>query len=193
MIHVKNISKSFNGKKLMKNLSVNFNCGTTQLQGSNGVGKSTLLMILSGLEKEDSGEIIFKNIHNRWKDISLSSEAIHEPNVFSLNEIFTLFHQYNQVNPYIFNKLIKQFDLKKFLDIKIGEVSTGTRKKVSLINAFSKESKILLLDEPFNGLDKEARDALIEIISFDKRDKIIIDHENILNYEHLIELERMDD
>lgn len=185
----KKIFKSFGNKQVISNLSLDFQTGTTLLTGKNGSGKSTLLMLIAGLEYLNSGTIIFKNkSNNRNCNISISTDSIIAPDVFTLNELFILQRKFNDTDQELLNRLIDALDFRSFLHSKISNVSTGTNKKFSVISALVKNSNLLLLDEPLNGVDKSSQDILKDIIHNDKRDKIIIEHNDLLSFDHMVSL-----
>ena len=159
---IKNISCIRGNKLLFKNL--NFKLNNKELlviKGANGSGKTTLLKILSGLLKPISGSIIInkKNINILKDEYFKYFEYIgHE------NAIKTALTVRENLNFYLkikrnlatknFEKAIKIFNLKNLLDIKIENLSTGEKRRVSLSRLILSNSKIWFLDEPTNGLDK---------------------------------------
>jgi heme exporter protein A len=159
---IKNISCIRGNKLLFKNL--NFKINNKELlviKGANGSGKTTLLKILSGLLKPISGSIIInkKNINILKDEYFKYFEYIgHE------NAIKTALTVRENLNFYLkikrnltiknFKKAIKIFNLKDLLDIKVENLSSGEKRRVSLSRLILSNSKIWFLDEPTNGLDK---------------------------------------
>ena len=159
---IKNISCIRGNKLLFKNL--NFKLNNKELlviKGANGSGKTTLLKILSGLLKPISGSIIInkKNINISKDEYFKYFEYIgHE------NAIKTALTVRENLNFYLkikrnlatknFEKAIKIFNLKNLLDIKVENLSSGEKRRVSLSRLILSNSKIWFLDEPTNGLDK---------------------------------------
>ena len=159
---IKNISCIRGNKLLFKNL--NFKINNKELlviKGANGSGKTTLLKILSGLLKPISGSIIInkKNINILKDEYFKYFEYIgHE------NAIKTALTVRENLNFYLkikrnlatknFEKAIKIFNLKNLLDIKVENLSSGEKRRVSLSRLILSNSKIWFLDEPTNGLDK---------------------------------------
>ena len=159
---IKNISCIRGNKLLFKNL--NFKLNNKELlviKGANGSGKTTLLKILSGLLKPISGSIIInkKNINILKDEYFKYFEYIgHE------NAIKTALTVRENLNFYLkikrnlatknFEKAIKIFNLKNLLDIKVENLSSGEKRRVSLSRLILSNSKIWFLDEPTNGLDK---------------------------------------
>ena len=159
---IKNISCIRGNKLLFKNL--NFKINNKELlviKGANGSGKTTLLKILSGLLKPISGSIIInkKNINILKDEYFKYFEYIgHE------NAIKTALTVRENLNFYLkikrnlatknFEKAIKIFNLKNLLYIKVENLSSGEKRRVSLSRLILSNSKIWFLDEPTNGLDK---------------------------------------
>ena len=159
---IKNISCIRGNKLLFKNL--NFKINNKELlviKGANGSGKTTLLKILSGLLKPISGSIIInkKNINILKDEYFKYFEYVgHE------NAIKTALTVRENLNFYLkikrnltiknFKKAIKIFNLKDLLDIKVENLSSGEKRRVSLSRLILSNSKIWFLDEPTNGLDK---------------------------------------
>ena len=159
---IKNISCIRGNKLLFKNL--NFKINNKELlviKGANGSGKTTLLKILSGLLKPISGSIIVNK-----KDMNLLKDEYFKyfEYIGHENAIKTALTVRENLNFYLkikrnlttknFEKAIKIFNLKDLLDIKVENLSSGEKRRVSLSRLILSNSKIWFLDEPTNGLDK---------------------------------------
>ena len=160
---IKNISCIRGNKLLFKNL--NFKLNNKELlviKGANGSGKTTLLKILSGLFKPISGSIILnkKNINLLKDEYFKNFEYIGHENAIkgaltvreNLNFYLKIKKNLTEKN---LGKTIKTFNLKNLLDIKIENLSSGEKRRVSLSRLILSNSKIWFLDEPTNGLDKK--------------------------------------
>jgi heme exporter protein A len=159
---IKNISCIRGNKLLFKNL--NFKLNNKELlviKGANGSGKTTLLKILSGLLKPISGSIIinkkkintYKDEHFKYFEYVGHENAIKNALTVKENLNFYLKIKKN-LTKRNFEKAIKAFNLKNLLDIKIENLSSGEKRRVSLSRLILSNSKIWFLDEPTNGLDK---------------------------------------
>lgn len=188
MISCRNIYKSFGKNKVITDLSLDFKQGSTLLIGPNGSGKSTLLLLISGLYKPDSGRVIFIDKKVKEHSLSISTDSINIPGVFTFYEIFNFQFSCNASNNSLFEVLVNDLGLIDFLHTKVSDASTGVKKKFSVISALVKMSEILLLDEPFNGIDYRSKELLNEIIFNDKRDKIVVDHSETLTCDNEIHL-----
>ena len=160
---IKNISCIRGNKLLFKNL--NFKLNDKELlviKGSNGSGKTTLLKVLCGLIKPLSGLITFneKNINLSIDEYFKNFEyighenAIKGPLTVRENLDFYLRIKKN-LKKNRFDKTVKIFNLKNLLDIKVENLSSGEKRRVSLSKLILSNSKIWFLDEPVNGLDKK--------------------------------------
>ena len=159
---IKNISCIRGNKLLFKNL--NFKLNNKELlviKGANGSGKTTLLKILSGLLKPIYGSIIVNK-----KDMNLLKDEYfkyfeyvgHENAIKSALTVRENLNFYLKIKKDLtkknFEKAIKIFNLKNLLNIKIENLSSGEKRRVSLSRLILSNSKIWFLDEPTNGLDK---------------------------------------
>jgi len=163
------------------------------LVGPNGAGKSTLINILSGLVKPDSGEVFVlgENINQKSRQIKMKIGLVRdEP---PLTEDITVEYLLKFVSAFyptwdliFMENLIKQFDIKTHW--KVRELSRGTKLKLNLILALSHKSELLLLDEPFTGLDIKTKIFLRSFIQ-DIKDKnkisILLSSHNISEIERL--------
>ena len=160
---IKNISCIRGNKLLFKNL--NFKLNNKQLlviKGANGSGKTTLLKILSGLLNPISGSIIVnkRNINLSKDEYFKQFEYIgHENAIKSALTVRENLSFYLKIKKSLdkknFEKAIEIFNLKNLLDIKIENLSSGEKRRVSLSRLILSNSKIWFLDEPTNGLDKK--------------------------------------
>ena len=160
---IKKISCIRGNKLLFKNL--NFKLNNKELlviKGANGSGKTTLLKILSGLLNPISGSIIVnkRNINLSKDEYFKQFEYIgHENAIKSALTVRENLSFYLKIKKSLdkknFEKAIEIFNLKNLLDIKIENLSSGEKRRVSLSRLILSNSKIWFLDEPTNGLDKK--------------------------------------
>ena len=160
-IEYKNISKNFGNTKALNNINLNIDSKDIYgLVGPNGAGKSTILKILAGHIIEDSGEVkVFdiplNQIKNKKSTIGFLIEkpAFYsylsgEKNLKRIAELRGFSYKSN-------DPLIKEFKMEDNLNKKVKSYSTGMVMRLGLIAAFMGKPKILILDEPINGLDPE--------------------------------------
>ncbi len=176
MVYCNSVRKSYGNKEVITNFTYKFSEGLTYLNGKNGSGKSTLLRLISGIENLDSGSIAI----DKCAIISLSTDSVQIPEVFTPYEVYKMLGNYNEVDNELFQHLVNEMDVNKFLHIRFAKLSSGTKKKIANILALSKKSDILILDEPFNGLDESSIEILVKTLSENHTSKIITDHYQFL-------------
>jgi len=151
MISIKDLTISYNSKsKVIDSLNLSlFRNNIHGIVGLNGAGKTTLLNSIYGLTKKTSGEISCDGSTVSKKDISYLVTENFFYSIITAREYLGLFK-----NP--------QFDLDKWnglfslpLDNIIDDYSTGMKKKLALLGVLKQDKSIMILDEPFNGLDIE--------------------------------------
>ena len=174
MILAKDIRKKFAGQDVLRgiNLSVDENDFVVIL-GASGSGKSTLLNILSGLEKSDSGEVLYngENISNytetqltefRRKNIGFVFQQY-----YLLNNL-TVFQNVrvgaNLANNSDCSEILRELGLEDKGEKYPNELSGGEQQRVSIARALAKKPKVLFLDEPTGALDEETGRGILEYI-----------------------------
>ncbi len=179
MIEVKELTKFYgsgeNRFQVLKNISLKIEDGDfAVILGASGSGKSTLLNVISGLERPDSGEIIYDK-----NDIStLSDNSLVE---FRRENIGFIFQQYYLLPNMDVDKNVKMgADLSSNKDYKAiieavglgnklhkypSELSGGEQQRVSIARALAKRPKVLFLDEPTGALDEQTGRQILDYIS----------------------------
>ena len=157
VLFIKDLQKSFDSKRLFRNVNFNLYKGDrTFLLGPNGCGKTTLLKILTGKEKEDFGTFTFgANVKIGYFDQSLAGL---DDRKTALDEIWDEHKDYNEtmVRSALAMFLFKGEDVFK----KVGELSGGEKARIALLKLMLTGANLLLLDEPTNHLDIRSREAL---------------------------------
>lgn len=173
MIRFNNVSKSFEGNKVIENLSIEFpSNGTVCLFGKSGIGKSTILNLISGLMKPDSGEIL--GIANEKISYVFQDDRLVEwLSVLENVAIVVKSKQKCEKNKFA-EKWLKKFDLLEYADKIPNELSGGMKRKLAIARALAFSGDVILLDEPFKGLDKNSKKKVAEIILSNAKGKLII-------------------
>ena len=156
LISAKNISYKINEKMLFHNLSLEVFSGEgLHIKGGNGSGKSTLLKILLGITSITKGLIEYKN-----QDLKISylghKNAI-KNYLTPAQNLQLLFDDVSLSNAF---EWLEKLDLYKVQDELTANLSFGQQKKLALIRVFAQSSELIVLDEPFVGLDKAASEVL---------------------------------
>ena len=147
------------------------------LLGPNGAGKTTTLRMLSTLIKPDEGDAYINGVSIRKepekirKMIGFLTSDLKLENSFTPNYLFDYFSSLHSVDNKTREerkeKLFKRFGIDKFKEVKIGDLSTGMKQKVSIVISLVHDPDFIIFDEPTNGLDvitaKVVTDYLIEL------------------------------
>ena len=162
-------------KLIIQNISLAVNKNQiVGLLGPNGAGKTSTFYAIAGIVKIDSGKILFQE--NEIHNLPIHKRANHglaylpqEPSLFSdlsvienLNGISELSKQTNLMTV---DEIIHTFNLKKIINKKGRELSGGQRRKTEIARTLIGSPKLLLLDEPFSGIDPIAVDEIKDLLS----------------------------
>lgn len=196
MVTVENVSFEYkkSKKKLFENFSLSIEKGKVYgLLGKNGVGKSTLLYLITGLLKPSSGKIQFnKEDVNRRLPSTLQDMYI-VPEEFDLPPIpFRMYIKSNKVFYPHFNmeqleKYLQCFEMN--MDVNLGALSMGQKKKAYMSFALATNTSLLVMDEPTNGLDIPGKSQFRKFIAAGMNDEktIIISTHQVRDVDQLLE------
>lgn len=160
-IKVRNVSKKINGRKILDNINFDIYEGEiVGLVGPNGAGKSTLLKIMSGLYPNDEGLVEYYSIdlkHNYEKAMSLVGTLIESPDLYKNLSGFDNLELFKSMFKDVDEKRIKEIveivEMEKHLGKKFKTYSLGMKERLGIAASLINKPKILILDEPTNGLD----------------------------------------
>ncbi|WP_240417691.1 ABC transporter ATP-binding protein [Paenibacillus periandrae] len=195
MLNVRNLSKAIDGKTILENINFELKSGSiTGLIGRNGVGKSTLLRIMTGILDPDQGEVLFEGVNLRTYPLIKQSmyyvpDSMSMFNSYSVKELVRLHRSmYEQFDQEAFYTWLDRFQLPTNRTLR--SFSKGMKALLVIILALATQSKLIILDEPTNGLDvivkKQVMQLLVEEVSERQLALIISSH-------HLQELEKIAD
>ena len=168
MIEIKNVSKSYNGKKkALDNVSFKVNDGEIfAFIGHNGAGKTTLIKMIIGILDFDEGDILIDNKSIKTNTIEckkIMSYVPDNPDMYEnmkaidfINFVCDMYETPYEIRKNNIDKYAKMFELTDKLNNDISSFSHGMKQKVALIAALAHNPKILIMDEPFVGLDPKA-------------------------------------
>ena len=177
MLSIQNINKTIKDKNIVDNISFEVPSGCISgLLGPNGAGKTTTFYIIAGLIKADKGDIFLA-------DENVSSFAMHkrskmgikylpqEPSIFQNLSVYEnllglaelSFKRKEEIENFI-TKSIDEFNLSEILNHKGRQLSGGQRRKVEIARTLAANPKIILLDEPFAGIDPIAIDEIKQVL-----------------------------
>lgn len=183
LLQMKNISKSFPGVKALENVELEAYSGEVlALLGENGAGKSTLMKILSGVYIKDNGSIIIQGSEVEIKNIKdaekLGISIIHQElsllpnlsiweNIFLGNEIFNGLTR--RINKKLLREkselLLKNIGFNIDVDTLVKNLNVGERQLIEIAKALSKNSKVIIMDEPTTALTDVETDNLFKVIN----------------------------
>lgn len=172
MLELRDISKTYEGQLLLKNISLKVDSGETIcLLGASGSGKSTLLRIIAGLEFPDSGQVL-------WDSTDLSSTPPHLRDFGLVFQDYALFPHLDIFNNIAFGLKMKNWDQQKiqervtetlglvnlssFENRKVTDLSGGEQQRVALARALAPRPQLLMFDEPLGALDRALREQVLD-------------------------------
>ncbi|MCY3768082.1 MAG: ATP-binding cassette domain-containing protein [Gammaproteobacteria bacterium] len=179
------INKSFPGSHLLEDISIALRPGSVMtLTGDNGTGKTTLLRILAGLEKPDSGQVDFGGGFRNWKqsrkELLASTMYLHQhPYMFR----GTVFRNLELCLPRLFrkqevyekvNQALEWGMLTRYAFHNAKTLSGGQQQRVSLARAWLRQSSYLFLDEPTANLDTHSSSRTLELLGQLKHSNVSI-------------------
>ncbi len=168
-IELKNISKSYADNKVFDGFSFSFEYGKTYcVTGNSGCGKTTLLNIILGLVKPDSGSIegVPEKISAVFQEDRLCEDITAYANVFAAVP--------KGIKRTDVEKCFAALGLSDCMDKNINELSGGMKRRVAIARALLAESEFVILDEPFKGLDIETRKRTIKTVFDYTKGKTVI-------------------
>lgn len=199
-LEIKNLTKKFKLSKkqqktnkttnpyltALKNFSLSLKEGEIfGLLGPNGAGKTTALRIISSLIKADEGSVllnnedIYKDISGYRKKVDFLTSELKLDGFFTPDYTFTYMSRLYGLDEETIKKnkekLFERFGIRSFKDVKIADLSTGMKQKVSLAISLCNDPEIIIFDEPTNGLDIVAtKDVEEYLLSLKDENKIIL-------------------
>ena len=194
MITLKDLSFSYGKHKVLGNVSLTLEKGKIYgLLGENGVGKSTLLKILSGLLKPEGGEctvfgeVPYSRNPSFLRDVYYLPEDFMGENVVVEKYALQVGEFYPNFSPDKFRRILGEFGVDG--KAKFNKLSLGQQKKAIISLALSLGTGVLLMDEPSNGLDIPSKALLRRLIAENASDEqlIIISTHQVKDLENLID------
>lgn len=192
MIKLINISKKYDDLILLKDFNIDFEKNKiTCLFGPSGVGKTTIANIVAGIVPVDEGRVV-------GIDNSLFSYVFQEPRLLKWYNVyenidFVLKDVYKpDKRAEIINSYLEMVELSEYRNYKIDALSGGMAQRVSLARAFAYPSHILIMDEPFKGLDNKLKGEMsslfLKMWNLSQRTVIFITHdvEEAVDLSHII-------
>lgn len=159
-IIITDLCKTFDDNEVLKNVNITLKDNSIYcLMGSSGIGKTTLLRILIGLERADSGSV--SGIDTKSISCMFQEDRL-IPYLSAIDNVRIVLHGKNNRDE-IRNNLLSILP-DDSLDIPVSSLSGGMKRRVALARALSYPGKLIILDEPFTGLDKDTKLNVIDYI-----------------------------
>lgn len=185
MLQAKNLSKKYNGKTALDHVNVEMGDGKIYaFLGPNGSGKTTFMKIIASLTKQSEGELLLDgkalSIKSRADVAYLPTETHAYPfmAVGEFGEYYkTFFKDFDEIR---YKSWVERMKIPFRTPFKV--LSSGMDKKVRVAATLAREAKVLILDEPFNGVDLLAREEIEKMIL-----EVMSDGRTIILSSHLVE------
>ena len=182
MLEIINGYKKYKNLEVLSDINLKFEDGKMYaIIGANGSGKSLILKALSGYNKLISGKVLqdgneIRKNNNYIENAGIIIENPVMVNEYTINENLEYLKKMSENSKDIdLDKWYKYFEIEEYKEKRFSELSLGTKQKVALIQAFMHNPQNILLDEPFNALDKKAVIKVKELlIEEKKKGKLII-------------------
>ena len=192
-VKVRNLTKKIRGKKILNNISFDIYEGEiVGLVGPNGAGKSTLLKLMTGLYSIESGDIFYFDYNMKYdfeRCMAIIGTLIESPDLYkNLNgkqnlELFK--SMFKGIDEETIKEIVKIVEMEKFLGKKFKTYSLGMKERLAIANALINKPRILILDEPTNGLDPEGIIGLRKILRSLKDVTVLISSHNLSELDNL--------
>ena len=171
MLSIRRLNKSYGDKKVVNNLSLEINSGEIYgFIGHNGAGKTTTIKSVCGILKFDSGEITVDGVSVTENPLECKKKIAYIPDNPDLYDYMTVMKYLNFIADIFavptnlrkerIEKYSKVFEIEKDLSSPISSYSHGMKQKLAVISAWLHEPKLIVMDEPFVGLDPKASHEL---------------------------------
>ena len=195
IVEIKNVSVFYNKRQILNNLNLTIRKQEILgMLGPNGVGKSTIFNLITGLKNPNHGEVIIDGvnvtklpINERFTKFKLGlvpqyGGLIHDLSLLDNLKLVSEIHiKEKELRNQKINKLISQFEFEALLNIKAKHLSGGQKKKLVIAMALVNDPKILLLDEPFAALDiltiKMLQEIILNLQTTEDISVVICDHQ----------------
>lgn len=194
MIEIKNVTKKYGMKVALNDVSFNVNDGEIfAFIGHNGAGKTTLIKAITGIHDIDNGEILINGKSIKTNPIECKEELAFVPDspelyeqmkaIDFINFICDMYEVDSETREKNIKKYAEMFEMEENLNDTISSFSHGMKQKTALIAALAHDPKVLIMDEPFVGLDPKAVFDIKEVMK-----EMIKDGKTIFFSTHILDV-----
>ncbi len=192
MVEIEKLKKKYMTVTAVENITMNIEAGRIYaLLGPNGSGKTTLMKMIAGLTKQTAGTILYEGV-------PIGVESKKHIAYMPTESYFYSYMNCIDIGKY-YQDFFEDFSMKKYLDLlesmelagktKASKMSSGMLAKLKIAVTLARDSRLIMLDEPLNGIDIIARDKIIDIITAN-----VDGHRSFILSSHLVdELEKIID
>lgn len=181
MLKVEQVSKKYGNKTVLNKISFNLKKGDCfGLLGSNGAGKSTTIRIILGILNKSDGKVTYNDKEVSRKSVNfgyLPEERGLYPKTKIIDQLLYFAALKNMPKDKALkeiNELAKILKIEEYLNMEAEKLSKGNQQKVQILIAFQNDPELIILDEPFSGLDPVNSLLVADLIKKKKKDKIIV-------------------
>ncbi len=181
MLKVEQVSKKYGNKTVLNKISFNLKKGDCfGLLGSNGAGKSTTIRIILGILNKSDGKVTYNDQEVSRKSVNfgyLPEERGLYPKTKVIDQLLYFAALKNMPKDKALkeiNELAKILKVEEYLNMEAEKLSKGNQQKVQILIAFQNDPELIILDEPFSGLDPVNSLLVADLIKKKKKDKIIV-------------------
>lgn len=178
LLDIKNLTKKYYNKVALEDVTLSFEKGKIYgLMGPNGSGKTTLMKVIIGLHKQTSGEVFINDNPLSYKTKAFVSYMPTENFLYDSFKVKDVVKYYADMYPDFKSDYAMQIlkEINVDTEFRVSKLSSGLVGKLKVALALSRDTLIYMLDEPLNGVDILARDAIIDlIVKAYSEDKVII-------------------
>ena len=193
MITIKDLRKSYGKNEVLKGINLTINEGDIYaFVGSNGAGKTTTIKSMLGILPFDSGDVLYDDLSIKTDGLKIKEELAYipdNPDIYEhltgleyLNFIADMYETSEEYRNEKIREYAKELEIDTKLNDKIGSYSHGMKQKIVIISALIHNPKVIIMDEPFVGLDPISTHTLKEIMKkLTKEGKIIFFSTHVLD------------
>lgn len=161
-----------NNNLIFSDVSISYNDGDIGIiMGPNGCGKTTLIRSICGIQGLDEGQVLLDKIDIKHHDNNYMDKIIYIGHKNSLNNDFSVYENLEYLSAFDssskinkINEAMKYFDIYKYRNYMVSEISEGNKKKVSLARLLISQKKVWILDEPLSYLDDTAVNIFTNLV-----------------------------